>query len=307
MISGYSEIYNIGHRALDGFFAGPVNVEEKIDGSQISFGIIDGELLIRSKRCPINPVDPDNLFKPAVDAIVERGHLLKPGLIYRGEAVCRHRHNTLQYARTPVGFIVIYDICGFGEHYLNEFDRADETARVCFEPITVFGSGIKIDSAEQLRGLLENESQLGGAKIEGVVCKPVGYDLFDRNKKVLMAKYVSEAFKEKHTKAGNVNGRSGQVEVVQLLGEKYRIEARWRKAVQHLRESGKLESDPTDIPHLMKEVVTDIEKEESEAIKQELFNWAWPQLKKLVNRGLPEWYKGTLVESQFAKEVNETQ
>ena len=43
-IRSYSSPFNLGHKALAVLFSGSVTVQEKIDGSQFSFGIVDGEL-----------------------------------------------------------------------------------------------------------------------------------------------------------------------------------------------------------------------------------------------------------------------
>jgi hypothetical protein len=46
----YPSIYNLGHRALTDLFSGGlVLVQEKVDGSQFSFGLIDGVVRFRSK------------------------------------------------------------------------------------------------------------------------------------------------------------------------------------------------------------------------------------------------------------------
>jgi hypothetical protein len=55
--------------------------------------------------------------------------------------------------------------------------------------------GVVLD-IEFFRGLLDRVSILGGQKIEGVFVK--NYARFNPDKKVMMAKYVSEAFKEIH-------------------------------------------------------------------------------------------------------------
>jgi hypothetical protein len=50
----YPSIYNLGHRALQDLLTVSVNVEEKVDGSQFSFGITEeGEIKLRSKGAVI--------------------------------------------------------------------------------------------------------------------------------------------------------------------------------------------------------------------------------------------------------------
>lgn len=47
---GYSKIYTIGTKWISGLLLDPVVIEEKIDGSQLSFGIDgNGELRARSR------------------------------------------------------------------------------------------------------------------------------------------------------------------------------------------------------------------------------------------------------------------
>ncbi len=72
------------------------------------------------------------------------------------------------------------------------------------------------------------------------------------------------------------------------------------KAVQHLREAGKLEGSPRDIGLLIEEVRRDIEKECRDEIEAILWKWAWSDVSRLVTRGLPEWYKNLLLEKQFS-------
>jgi hypothetical protein len=80
---------------------------------------------------------------------------------------------------------------------------------------------------------------------------------------------------------------------------KFRTPARWAKAVQHLREDGKLEDSPRDIALLFKEVPADVLRECEQEIKQELFDLAWPKVHRGVTAGLAEWYKERLLERQF--------
>ena len=48
-INSYPSVMQIGHKMIADIFSGEVIVEEKIDGSQFSFGVINGELTCRSK------------------------------------------------------------------------------------------------------------------------------------------------------------------------------------------------------------------------------------------------------------------
>jgi hypothetical protein len=65
-ISSYSKVYNLGHRTIEQLFDGIVVAQEKVDGSQFSFGLIDGELYCRSKGKRQMPEQPDKMFAGGV-------------------------------------------------------------------------------------------------------------------------------------------------------------------------------------------------------------------------------------------------
>lgn len=84
-IHSYPKVYSLGHPAIAELLDGPAVVEEKVDGSQFTFGIIDGELTLRSKGQDIHPDAPEKMFSLAVQSVQERLGHLTPGYIYRTE------------------------------------------------------------------------------------------------------------------------------------------------------------------------------------------------------------------------------
>lgn len=297
----YPSIFAIGHKALESLFDCDVLVEEKIDGSQFSFGVTeDGEIRVRSKGAVMLADVPEKMFQRAVDSVRERLHLLTPGYTYRGEYLMKPKHNTLCYERIPAGHVMIFDVNTGHEEYMLRADKEVEAARIGLECVPLIFQG-HINKLDEFRAFLDAVSVLGGNKVEGVVVKPADYRLYGPDKKTLMGKFVSEAFKESHAKEWKVSNPN-KGDIVEQLKESYRSPARWHKAVQHLREAGTLEQSPRDIPALFKEVSTDIHKECAEEIKDALFKWAWPQIQRAATRGLPEWYKEELVKLQFRDE-----
>lgn len=311
----YPSIFNVGHRAIAHLLDTPVNVEEKIDGSQFSFGLfpdtdtpivrldsgIGYGLKIRSKGAVMHPDAPVDMFKLAAATVKSLVPMLHLGWTYRGEFLAKPKHNALAYDRVPKGNIIIFDINSGYEEYLDYAAKKAEAERLGLECVQLLFSG-RIDSIDQFRGFLDRESVLGGQKIEGVVIKPVGYSIFGTDKKVLPGKFVSEAFKEVHRKTWNQQeGDQSHKDILQLIGTRYTSAARWNKAIQHLREAGRLEDAPQDIGPLMTEIPLDVEKECKEEIKEQLWKWAWPHLKRQVARGFPEFYKEKLLEQQFAE------
>jgi hypothetical protein len=184
-------------------------------------------------------------------------------------------------------------------------EKAAEASRLNLEVVPLIFAG-KVTTPSTLHELLERVSVLGGQKIEGFVVK--NYKRFGVDKKALMGKYVSEAFKEIHGGEWKAANPSSQ-DIIFSLGEKYTTPARWNKSVQHLKERGELTNSPKDIGLLMKEVNVDVLAECKEEIKEALFNYAWPKIARRLTAGLPEWYKKELMALQFEKpeDLNEDQ
>ena len=116
-MSSYPKIYNVGHPALDGFFdTDRMIVEEKIDGSQISFSVSGGELSIRSRGANIY-TDAPHMFSKAVDTVQGLQPLLVEAYVYRGEFLAKPKHNALAYDRVPDKNIILFDVSTGPERY----------------------------------------------------------------------------------------------------------------------------------------------------------------------------------------------
>ncbi len=291
----YPKIWNLGHANLKELFLDEIHIEEKIDGSQFSFGLFNGEIKCKSKSQELILDAPEKMFNIAVQTVLSLKHLLKEGYTYRGEYLQKPKHNALAYDRVPTKNIIIFDISPNQEEYLSYEDKAEEAKRLGLEIVPCFYKGT-VDSPDQLLELLNNTSVLGGQKIEGFVIK--NYKRFGIDGKVLLAKHVSEAFKEVH-RCEWKKGNPQQNDIIDILTFKYKTPARWNKAIQHLKEKGLLTNSPKDIGGLIKEVQFDVKEECQEEIKELLFNWAWPAIQRKLVTGLPEWYKEELLKSQF--------
>lgn len=305
----YPSIFALGHRAISELLTVPVVVEEKVDGSQFSFGVFDAYerdgtlpdgatvLRARSKGAVLMVDAPEKMFTEAVDTAKRLMPLLRVGWTYRGEYLKKPRHNGLAYDRIPAQHIILFDINSGHEQYLSPAEKRAEAERLGLECVPVLFTGVLSD-VMAFRQFLEVQSVLGGQLVEGVVVKPADYNLFGPDKKCLMGKFVSEAFKEVQSKAWRLDN-PGRSDILDGLIATYTSQARWMKAVQHLRERGQLEESPRDIGKLMLEVPQDIEKECRDEIAAALFAWAWPLVRRKVVLGLPGWYKNELMKKQF--------
>lgn len=291
-ITAYPSIHALGHRHIASLFDGPVLVEEKIDGSQFSFGLIDGRLQCRSKGQEIFIDQPEKMFGKAIEYLKTVQHLMSPGWTYRGEYLQKPKHNCLAYSRVPTNHIIIFDVMLPDGHYLSPTVKLHEAQALGFECVPHFfntdGKPVELASLERC---FEHESVLGGCKIEGVIVK--NYHNRDEYGNPLIGKFVCPAFKEKHKHQWKIPSVQRE-EFVASLAESLCTEARWCKAIQHLRDAGKLQGGPEDIGPLLKEINADVLKEETDDIKEALFKHFWPQIARGITKGFPDWYKNEL-------------
>lgn len=299
-LRSYPKVYTLGHVALEQMMNEPglpVEVTEKVDGSQFSFGLLEGRLAFRSSGQEIFPESASKLFQPAVAQALSVRERMTEGWSYRGEAFFRPKHNTLAYGRVPRGHIMLFGVDRGYQDWADAAGRAEAAEALQVEAAPVLYEG-PLPSLEELRGMLDRESVLGGVKIEGIVIKQVSNVFFDKGGKALMAKLVSEEFEETHRREwrkSNPSQREGLAE----LAESYRTEARWRKAAQRLSERGDLAGEPRDIGPLIVEVRRDFLEEEADNVKEKLWRMFKDQMIRKVTAGLPEWYKRDLAERQL--------
>jgi hypothetical protein len=292
----------MGERWTNGILNGPVVIEEKYDGSQFTFGVIGDKLICRSKGAILDGMEP-TMFEPAVNVARElhRRGLLGEGWIYFCEFLARPKHNVLTYSRAPKGFLVLYDAFSgpnspVPNKWLSPGGKIELANILGLEPVQVIGD-VPLDEfqlAILTPGWMKIDSSLGGCMVEGVVIKNYQQPHGERGAAWPMtAKIVSDRFKEKQA-CRPMNPKAGPGEFVQSLINSLRTEARWLKAVQHLREAGKLQGVNADIGPLCKEVQSDILAEETDWIKQKLFEEFSKEIIKGSVHGFAQWYQDKL-------------
>ena len=306
MLPSYPKIFNLGHAAVKDIFSTPVIVEEKVDGSQFSFSLLkSGELIMQSKRARLIGGEGGKLFNGPMDTVLSLMNKMVPGWIYRGEAVASRRHNSLTYDRTPKGFIVIYDIDTAEQDYLSREDKKRHVEDVlgleCVPQLSIKTQFTK----QTIDALLSTTSFLGGQLIEGFVIKPETYDLFGSDGKVLMAKVVSESFKEKNSAAFK---KTTSKDIIADLAATVGTIPRFNKAIMTMEEDGVLSNEPKDIGELMKRVAEDIREEETEYLLEEIVKHLSPEkiLRSVIRKAcspIPHWYKERLIDHQFEGEA----
>ena len=304
MIPAFPKIFALGSANVLDILDGPVELSEKLDGSQIGFGRVDGELIIRSKGRLIDRHNVDKLFLEGVEYIESIEEKLPNNTVLFGEYFKKPRHNSLKYDRIPKNHIALFGAMRTDINETRSFDDnlyREFAYSLDLEPIPVLYSGVVTDMG-RFEKLLESTSVLGGTKIEGVVVKNYAkhVDYYGGPIPIMCAKFVSEKFKEVNQKVWKLKSSGGGFEAFK---EGFRTEARWLKAVQTMRDAGTLLRDPKDIGLLMQTVRQDIIDEETDNIRSYLWNTFGHDLLKHSTRGLPEWYKKWLVEQAMGPDI----
>jgi len=297
MVGAFPKINALGTKYVQDIFMEPVEITEKIDGSSIGFGKVDGELIIRSKGTIINQSAPDNLFNEGVAYIKSVADRLPDNIFFYGEYMKKNRHNTLCYDRIPIHHIALFGVVSLPEQFADDHATLVYWAdKLGIEAIPLLYRGM-VPNKEFVLQFMDSVSKLGGSKVEGIVIKNYQRGVRmtpDYVLPIMCAKLVSEEFKEVHRGRWKDEETAGGK--LEKFYEGFRTPARWAKAVQHLRERGELTETPKDIGALFKEVSMDIEAEEGEFIKEQLYLMYRKDLMKAATKGLPEWYKDQLME-----------
>lgn len=289
MIPPYYSFEHLRGTFLDRAFSGDdeVVVEEKIDGSQFSFGNVGGKTFCRSKGQDVTE-HTGGMFAAAVAFV--RGLPLPEGVVFRGEVLSKPKHNILAYGRIPAGGVIVFGI-DVNDRPVSNY--ADTALSVGLEVVPCFyrgpASGL---TAAMLEDYCKGTSVLGGM-IEGVVLKyyhrpQPGGGL----RGLLILKHVTDRFRE-------VKGdrKRGPLEdTATAIARKYCSRARWEKAIIHLRERGEINDSRSDIGKLIREVNIDLERECKQEIMEDLYAAYVKRIRTAATAGLPEWYIDRLLE-----------
>lgn len=300
----YTKVINLGNPYTDNALVGEVVLQEKIDGSQFRFGINEeGELVFSSHHNTLNRFAPAGMFKEAVEYLLSIEPIIKANFsndtYFFAEYLQKPKHNAIAYERIPKNHLVLFDALDNGK-WIKSNVRAEYASILNIDNIPEFSiEGKTSYSKEDLQTILEAKPvpMLGGEfGIEGIVIKNysqtilLGGQVFP-----LFTKYVRSEFKEKNDKVwGEVHSKKNNLED---FIKSFQTEARWEKALIHLKEQNQIVGELKDIGILIPEVIKDVVAEEAEAIKQYLYKLYINDIKRSCSKGIPDWYKKKLLEN----------
>lgn len=298
-IPSFPEILQVKHRIpIQFLYKGDVEITEKIDGSFFGFGATsEGDVVMRSKGKELFFDSSEKMFREGINHIYKIQNTLRelyPGMFFYGEYLQSVHHNVLTYERIPKNHIMLFGATNSDGSYFSSnvlLSLHAESLELEAVPCLYYGP---IEYQDQLNHWLDTPSILGNCKVEGIVIKNYTQEvIFGGTVYPVFAKLVNEDFKERHDRDWKASK-----DKVEEFYDSFKTEARWRKAVQHLRENGDIEFKPQDIGKLIKELQIDFVKEDREAVMQGLWNLLGDKIMRRVTSGFPEWYKETYCQGE---------
>jgi hypothetical protein len=295
----YPKVRAVGHRDIANLLVGPVIVQEKVDGSNFSFGRDHlGGLFAWSRTQDLSLGQPDKMFAAGIDHVLSIADRIPAGFTFRCEYLKSPKHNVLAYDRVPKNHLVLFGVekvAGGNPDIWHPYGDDDimlswaESLQIDLVPELFYGQQLDLNTtwAEAVAKWLDTESFLGGQKVEGVVVK--NYTQTDERSgaSYLVGKIVRPEFKEVHAHQVKLD----KPDPVSSIGARYGGPARWQKALATLRDEGELVNGMEDIPKLMRRVQIDVEAEEIDSIKEALYLLYRKNVIGCTTRGLAEWYK----------------
>lgn len=280
----YPKIYRLGLEEVADVLSYTVEITEKIDGSAFGFGVVDGELVLQSKRTTLPANVVSGMFAGATAAVHAVRDKLMLGAFYWGEALEKPRHNKIAYGRVPRHHVALYGVL-VDDRYVAYETVKNEALRLGFDVVPLLFRG-RIESLDRLDKIFEDfrESYLGGT-VEGIVIRPVGDPCPS-------AKLVKDEFKEVMQRKNKVVNQENKLEdAVREFFESFATEARWLKAIQHLEDAGEITPNrPENIGIIIKEIQRDTLEEEESFIRENLWILHKRMFLRTLTEKFPKWY-----------------
>ena len=274
-------------RSHQSLFGQEIDILEKIDGSNFSFWLEDGRVVCRSRNNLLTSSDCGKLFQKAYCYATTLEDKLAHEVVYRAEAVCHKRHNVLEYERAPSTGMVLWAIEDRDSMVWDYGQMLVEAGHLGLE-VAPRIARVEYTGVSTLDPHIEGDSLLGGPR-EGVV---------GRAANGVYVKAVAPSFHEVSGSRPRKKKGNSALEAVQAIEARYATVPRWRKAVQKLRESGELSGDMRDMGGLIKAVYQDVEEEEADSIKEQLFLVFRKQILRASVEGLSTWYRHELASGE---------
>jgi len=331
IIRRYPKVKNLGDRALKHLFDGEIELSSKLDGSNWRIYLDKNNLFelgthnqegVEMLKARIEMTKQNRGKHDMFDLAIEQSEKLIPKLkkiiqkynldnitLYT-EYLRTETHGAIHYSRIPKNHLYLFGTISVKdgiERNLKTKGLIKLANYLDIEPVNILFEG-EIHNPEDLEKYLNTDSVLGGTKIEGIVIKNYNQtypiDLLSTQAYVgfpLMGKLVSDKFREVQDKSW----KKQKIPVEDKIAEMYLTEARFTKAIQHLKEEGKITYEKKDLGVLIPEFINDLLSEEKETIEKMIADEFYEKFKRRCSSFVVHKYVDFLTQKQFQEEKNE--
>jgi hypothetical protein len=288
----YPKIHRLGKEETDGILNGPVTVQEKVDGANISIWLgDDGEVHCGSRGRELPSDDVFNGFPKYVrsNEKIKDFLLQNPTMRLYGEWLVKH---TITYPETAYRKIYLFDLFDDAHNYFYEQSEVQKLAKdlgLEFPHIFVDARVVTIDDIKEFVGksMIPN-----AARGEGVVIKPLDF----KNKwgDHVYAKMVHEQFKEANAIVFGGNNKNSETYHEMYFVNKFATLGRVQKIMNKLQPELNKRLDMHNTSEIVGRCVHDMFTEEA----WEMLNRGWvldtKKLKSLATRKFIQIYHDIL-------------
>lgn len=301
----YPKVLSLGQQLVAEIFDDPVEITEKVDGSQCRIQLTEEFFNCGSK----NVVPADTKMFSLAHKQTERiwnaddWHKCGDDITLFTEFLNKEKHNVLVYGRVPLNNLYLFGAIVNGAH-LQTKELLELANKLDIEPPHIIASEINIEGEADLMEYLKTPSVLGNTVLEGVVIKNYhnSYPALLASTQAffgypLAGKLVRDDFKERLNKEWSAK-KQRETPLAKVTKE-FLTEARFHKAIQHLHDNGELTYEMKDLKSIIPEFYRDlIEEEHDEIIKLAMMDF-WQHLKRKCDGYAVKEWKQYLLTRQF--------
>ena len=168
----YPKVLSLGQPLIVDIFNDPVEISEKIDGSQVRINLTESHVQCGSKNVNIADEKMFTIAHEQADRIWKDRAWCVFGddVTLFCEFLNKEKHNVLKYNHICRNNLYLFGGMCNGRH-LRTQELIELANELDIEPPNILASEIKIDNQDDLNEYLKIQSVLGGTLLEGIVIK----------------------------------------------------------------------------------------------------------------------------------------
>ena len=298
----FPKVLSISNKLLDRLFDDPVEVSEKVDGSQWRIHLTEDQYTYGSKNVGCTTEGMFDIARTESQIIYQDTDWRTIGddITLFCEFLSKPKQNTLSYDRVPQDHLYLFGAI-VDDRHLSSAGLKTLAKVIGIDPPNIIYIG-EIHNPVKLEELLDTESYLGGCRIEGVVCKNIHktYDPLLLSSQAFMDyPLVGKFVNPKFTEVNMGSHKKNKVNTIDKVAATFFTEARLQKSIQHLREEGKINDENSDLRFLVPEFYNDLWEEEKDIITKILLGDILKTVRKKASSYVVNEYKKILMKDTF--------